>query len=730
MARRLSVPGFDFLGAFYYPQILELLIRELRANVPEITNESRGELAIQLLSAYALTGHLNAVLVDVTAHEALMVTSQLRDSLVAHLKLIGFEVPGDIPSTTDLVFRLSKTFTSTQEVIPALAQFQTRRLAEEDPIVFEVDAAVSVTRTDQVTKVWVYDASGPTYTDRTTEANNTGSGTFQALPATPAAGDALYVGHDSAMTDRIRVDGVSVALAGVTGLWEYSDTELLDEFPDSVTNLGSSLKLLVDSLLDTSGTISHAGLSVTVTLNSTGATETATVQHDGSNNYVTVGFLGQVSPSVDIRSYSVGTQWHRVEDLNDQTDNGTGSLQKAGDIDFLLPQTATRNWSKVEVNGVTAFWVRFRVVSVSTPTAPTIDRIKWDQRNTYLIASSTQGQTVTAEVLGSSDGTADQTFTLDQSNVIDGSVEVSVDSQTWTEVADFLSSTSVDEHYTVEVDSDGIATVSFGDGVNGKMPPSGTNNVTATYRWGADGDGNVGTETIIVNRSGVAFVANVFNPRPALGWTRRRGDDADDRERLKVEGPASLRVLERAVTGPDIEYLTANFRNAAGLKPFVRAKAIEEGFGAKTVKVVTVGPAGAATTPANRTELEESFNGDTTTGESGNVMTNQRVFARDYVQHSIDVTVIVTGTAEQEAIENAIRGLLSPVAVADDGINWRWKFAQTVTLSSIIAAILKVPGVGDEPDGDVNLTAPAANVTLAADELPIYGTISVTVVAP
>ena len=148
------------------------------------------------------------------------------------------------------------------------------------------------------------------------------------------------------------------------------------------------------------------------------------------------------------------------------------------------------------------------------------------------------------------------------------------------------------------------------------------------------------------------------------------------------------------------------------------------------MKVVTVGPAGAATTPANRTELEESFNGDTTTGESGNVMTNQRVFARDYVQHSIDVTVIVTGTAEQEAIENAIRGLLSPVAVADDGINWRWKFAQTVTLSSIIAAILKVPGVGDEPDGDVNLTAPAANVTLAADELPIYGTISVTVVAP
>lgn len=730
MARRLSVPDFDFLGAFYYPQILELLIRELRANVPEITNESRGELAIQLLSAFSLVGHLNATLVDVTAHEALMVTSQLRDSLVAHLKLIGFEVPGDLPATTDLVLRLSKTFTSTQEVVPVLAQFQTRRLSDEDPIVFEVDAAVSTTRTDQVSKVWVYDASGPTYTDRTTEANNSGSGTFQALPAAPAAGDALYIGHDSVMCDRVRVDGVSVALAGVTGLWEYSDTELLDEFPDSVTNLGSSLKIVVDSLLDTTGAIIHTGLAVTVTLNANGATETANVQHDGTNNYVTVGFLGQVTPSTDVRSYSVGTQWHRLDGLDDGTNNGSGSLQKAGNIDFILPQTTTRNWSKIAVNGVTAFWVRFRVVSVSTPTAPTIDRIKWDQRNIYLIATATQGQTVTDEVLGSSDGTADQTFTLDQSNVIDGTVEVSVDGTTWTEVADFLSSTSVDEHYTVEVDSDGIATVTFGDGVNGKLPPSGTNNVTATYRWGADGDGNVGAETLIVNRSGVSFVADVFNPRPALGWTKRRGTTEDDRERLKVEGPASLRVLERGVTGPDIEYLTANFLNAAGLKPFVRAKTIEEGFGAKTVKVVTVGPAGASTSPANRAELEEFFNGNADTGESGHVMTNQRVFARDYVQHAINVTVTVTGTAEEEAIENAIKGLLSPVALADDGINWRWKFGQTVTLTSIIAAILKVPGVGDEPDGDVTLTLPAANVTLAADELPIYGTISVTVVAP
>src|SRR5688572_32316246 len=98
MPRVLSVPDFDFLGGFYYPEIVDLLIKELRTNVREITNESRGEVTIQLLSAFALAGHLCTTLIDVTSHESLMVTSQLRESLVAHFKLIGYEMAGDVPA--------------------------------------------------------------------------------------------------------------------------------------------------------------------------------------------------------------------------------------------------------------------------------------------------------------------------------------------------------------------------------------------------------------------------------------------------------------------------------------------------------------------------------------------------------------------------------------------------------------------------------------------------------
>jgi uncharacterized phage protein gp47/JayE len=721
MARTLSVPPFDFLGGLYYPAVVELLISQLRENVPEITNESRGETAIELISCFALAAHLSNCLIDVTAYESLMVTCQLRDSLVNHLKLIDFRVDGDIPATVDLLLTLSKTFTATELVVPELSACQTKRRTDEEPIAYEVADAYSVTRTDQVSGCFVFDASGPTYTDRTTSAN-TDSATFAILPATPAAGDALYLGHDSAMTDRVKVGGLVTPIANVSAIWEYSDTGALGDFPDSVTNLGSSLRLVVDGLLATApGGINHAGLSVTVALNTTGAQETALVTWSGSSNRVDVGFLGQVSPSTDVRDYTVTTEWHRL-DMDDDTNTGGGSFGANGNIDFVVPQDQARKWEAIEVDGVTAFWLRYRVITVDpAPVAPVVDRLYWNKRNNYVLVSATQGLTASDEVLGSSDGTASQSFGLDQSNVIDGTVVVSVDGSTWTEVIDFLSSTSVDEHYTVEIDSDGIGSVVFGDGVNGKIPPAGSSNVTATYRYGANLDGNVGANTITVNRSGLGNVGKVTNPRGAIGWVERRGATPEDRERLKLEGPASLRVQRRAVTGSDAEYLATQFKTADRRAPFVRAKAIEEGYGVKTIKLVTVGPAGAATDPDDRAELETYFNGDSDTGESGVVVANQRIFARDYTAVTINVDVTVTGTrVNTEEVKNAIRGLLSPVALADDRLSYRWAFGETVTVTSIIRAILGVPGVKD-----VEVNDPASNTTITNEQLPTYGTVLV-----
>jgi predicted phage baseplate assembly protein len=723
MARTITIPEFDFAAGFYFADILELLITHLRDNVPEISNESEGELAIQLMAAYALVGHLNNVLVDLVGHESLMVTSQLRDSLVAHLKLIGFEVPGDIPAEVLMVLTLSKSFTTTEEVIPDNALFGTRRKSFAEPRTYEADAALTITRTDRLGQVWVYDASADTYVDRTTEAN-TDASTFAALPATPAAGDMLILGHPEVMFDRIRAGTISTPMVGVFGVWEFSDTATEDDFPDSVTNLGSTLELVIDSMLDDDGTTDFSGLEVVVTLNSTGATETLTSTYSGGANKVTTtGFLGQTTPSTDAADYTVGAQWHRVPGLDDGTNDGTTSFEIDGDVDWTLPKDLTRDWQPLAVNLVTAFYVRFRVISVTTPTAPILDRLHMDKRGTYVQVQATQGRTRTLETLGSSDGSASQEFTLAVANVIPGTVQVFVDALEWVEVDNFLSSTSVDEHFTVEVDSDGIGTITFGDGTNGKVPPAGVNNVTSTYRTDAELDGNVGANTITVNRTGVAFVKATTNPRPASQWVARRGSTATDRELLKVEGPASLRTLERAVTADDVEFLTVQFTAADGSSPFVRALAIEEGFGDKTVKCVTVGPAGAATSVSDRAELELYFNGNPATGESGVMVANQRVFARDYVAVPIDVTATITGGV-LASIDTALRGLLTPVSLLDDGITFRWGFGDDVTVSKLIATIFAA-----HPDvTDVAITVPAANVVLDEDELPTVGTLTLTVI--
>jgi len=722
MARTITIPEFDFAAGFYFADILELLVTHLRENVPEISNESEGELAIQLMSAYALVGHLNNVLVDLVGHEALMVTAQLRDSLVAHLKLIGFEVPGDIPAEVQLIMTLSKTFTATEEVIPDNALFGTRRKSFAEQRTYEADAALSITRTDQMGQVMVYDAGSGLFSDKTTAAN-TDSSTFSALPAVPAAGDCLYIGHAEVMTDRIRVAEVSVPMVGVTGVWEFCDDTTEDDFPDSVTDLGSTLEIEIDSMLDDDGTTDFSGLEVVVTLNTTGATETLTSTYSGGANKVTTtGFLGQTSPSVDASDYTVGTQWHVVPGLDDSTNDGTTSFEIDGDVDFTLPKDVVRDWQPIAVNNVTAFYVRFRVISVISPTAPTIDRLLMDRRGTYIQTPATQGRTRALETLGSSDGGATQEFALAVANVIPEAVQVFVDSLEWTEVDNFLSSTSVDEHFTVEVDSDGIGTITFGDGTNGKVPPAGVNNVESTYRTDANLDGNVGANTITVNRTGVAFVKNVRNPRPASQWVARRGSTATDRELLKVEGPASLRTLERAVTADDVEFLTTQFKAVDGSSPFVRAFAIEEGFGDKTVKVAVVGPAGAATSTSDRAELETYFNGSAATGESGVMIANQRVFARDYVAVAIPVTAAITG-GSQTVIETALTGLLSPVSLLDDGITFRWGFGDGVSVSKLVSTIF----AADADVTDAVITLPAANVTLGDDELPTVGTLTLTV---
>lgn len=728
----IQIPDIVFSG-HYYAEILEDLIRHMRANCPELSDELDTEPHIQLLRTFSMVGHLNNCLLDMVAAESFLPTARLRSSHRNLLALIGVQLKQTSPASADLLVQLTKAFISPITTVPAKSSFATLETRPAPAVEFEVLADVSLTqRTDQVGGVLAFDASGSTYSNHTAEAiTPTGNFTVGWGGAGDVeAGDAIYVGHPDVMFDVIRFN-IATAITGGTitaGVWEYFDGNLSQGIPDNVINLGSTLRFVVNSIL---GPSNRTGTVVRVRSNITGGFADLVVAFVSGENRIetTIGlsaFLGQMDPSLDVSAYIVGTSWRELSDLQD----ATGGFSQTGfqDVKFSLPQTVTQNWRRGDVNSISAFWARYRVISVSsTPSPPSLTEVRIHDGKQYQIFEVSQGRSRSDEPLGSSDGTGNQQFVFSNFPVIDDdNLRVFVDEsgieREYTRVVDFLNSISTDRHFMVEFDDDGIATITFGDGTNGKIPPSGVNNVRSQYRTSDEQDGNVGQDTITVNRSGVAFVSTVRNPRAAAGFLPKEGSTDEDLVRLKIAGPAALRTRERAVSPQDAEEAAKRFVASDGSSPVTRALAQEEAFGPKTVEIVVVGAGGNIVDSSKLQEIEDYFNG--TELERGRLLMNHEATVTNFIPRVIGVTATVT-RGEESAIVTALAGLLNPLAINPDG-TWVWEFGGLVPLAKIIATIMNT----SPSPTNVNITGPEYDVNLMPNELPDVGVLDITIVNP
>ena len=203
--------------------------------------------------------------------------------------------------------------------------------------------------------------------------------------------------------------------------------------------------------------------------------------------------------------------------------------------------------------------------------------------------------TIRDEILGSSDGKADQVFQLIHKPVLpdlqiavrepdrpsDYELETlrkelgkadrssspiitvkDTDSETgvwvlWHQVADFYSSDASSRHFSLDPIDGRIV---FGDGRRGKVPPAGHDNIMAVvYRTHHGGDGNTeaGTISVLRNPAGdLAQIKSVTNHEKASG-----GSDAETVEEVKQRGPQTLKHRQRAVTVEDYQWLA---REASG----------------------------------------------------------------------------------------------------------------------------------------------------------------------
>jgi predicted phage baseplate assembly protein len=168
------------------------------------------------------------------------------------------------------------------------------------------------------------------------------------------------------------------------------------------------------------------------------------------------------------------------------------------------------------------------------------------------------------EVLGRSDGTPGQTFTLQNIPLLsrDRNRDYLVvtppggEPENWQETGDFSESRENDRHYTLDSLTGELALGPSLLQPNGKVysfgavPPKGALLQMTRYQHGGGSVGNLPVGAISIMKSSIPYVARVVNRRSASG-----GLDPQTLDNAKLQAPQTLRSRTRAVTADDYEHI-------------------------------------------------------------------------------------------------------------------------------------------------------------------------------
>lgn len=309
-------------------------------------------------------------------------------------------------------------------------------------------------------------------------------------------------------------------------------------------------------------------------------------------------------------------------------------------------------------------------------------------------------QSVANEVIGSSDGGANQRFAIPRKPLIASTLQISVlqpNSKIWRRVDSLIDSAGTGEDHAIRRDENGVAWVEFGDGVHGKPPARGRNNVLASYSVGGGARGNVRESTIVEIKTPLKLLDKVYNEAPATG-----GFDRESLAEAAQRAPRQFRSMGRAVTAADFE---------AHARSFGVAKARARGVGNRVE--LWVAPAGGGY-PSDllkddlRAYLEERR------------MSSTRLEILDpvYVPITLAATVEIEPYFQRLEVESRVRAAIREL--------WSFnnvEFADTLYVSKVYEAIEAIEGVagvtvthfalGDGPN------LPQGALKLGFGELPV-----------
>jgi Baseplate J-like protein len=354
---------------------------------------------------------------------------------------------------------------------------------------------------------------------------------------------------------------------------------------------------------------------------------------------------------------------------------------------------------------------------------------------------ATQGQTVSNEIIGVSDGTPSQTYALANTSVINGTVNVTINGVAYQSVQYLIDSNGYDPVFSTDTDADGVTYVTFGDSVSGRVPPNGAQ-IYATYRVGGGVIGNVASNTIkyvISIPSGtIPAGLTVSNQDIAVSGdgAATGGADAESTDSIRINAPKSIRAINRAVSLSDYSYIAVQVSGVS------KAIATADVYTSVTLYLAPTGDPGVSSDNVTPTSVFNNISTNVLAALTDKAPANTTVTFQPpkYVGAYLVVNLTVAPQYKQSSVVSNVTSAINNLFYIDNVV-----FNDTIAVSDVYQTISSVDGIAQQQiqklvraDQDQTFTitnkALTSNVatltTSATHNLAVGQTISVTSVDP
>ncbi|HET7620041.1 MAG TPA: putative baseplate assembly protein [Vicinamibacterales bacterium] len=440
-------------------------------------------------------------------------------------------------------------------------------------------------------------------------------------------------------------------------------------------------------------------------------------------------------------------------------DDGSTALTRPGILTLSASDALTRETRF----GQPLFWIRG---SLRTDRTAGLQASQVLLRRILLnTVEAEQGETITGEIVGSSDGEPNQSLAFQHANVLadqDLRVQEALSAEEqerirerdgkdaivtrddleglwvrWRETQALFDAGPDDRCYLIDR---AAGVVQFGDGAHGRIPPAGVDNIRAfRYRTGGGAAGNVAAGKIDSLTSSIAGVDSVFNAVASAG-----GSDAATTEAMLDIGPRRISHRDRAVSAQDFEDLAREAsRQVAKVRCLATTNLTREGIGRADpcdprqrhrarpapgyVSLIVV-PVSDEARPCPSLELRRAVKEFLRARTPGTLASGARIVIRppDYVEVSVHADIVVTTLENAAAAESKARAaldqLLHPLYGGPDGTGW--EFGRPVWKSDVFSRLERI----EEVDSVENLrflfrgTSDPDRVAIGPNELLASGT--------